>query len=94
MKHILNRVIASLFLPVLVLAVAGSAPATAGSAPDVAKPLKIRFTLAWLAQSTHGPCFLALVVGYYQAVGLAGPLDWGRAPPCAVRPTLGGAAAG
>lgn len=85
MRHILNRVISSLFLPVLVLAVAGSASAA------TTKPVKIRFTLDWVAQSTHGPFFIALFEGYYKAEGLDVTMDAGKGSADAVRRIVGGA---
>jgi NitT/TauT family transport system substrate-binding protein len=52
---------------------------------------KIRFTLDWVAQSTHGPFFVALYQGYYKAEGLDVTMDAGKGSADAVRRIVSGA---
>jgi len=73
-----------------VLAVFALALAAAGGA-SAAEPVKIRFTLDWIPQSTHGPFFVALYEGYYKAEGLDVTLDAGKGSADAVRRIVSGA---
>jgi NitT/TauT family transport system substrate-binding protein len=46
---------------------------------------KVRFTLDWIPGSTHGPFFIALYKGYYQAEGLDVTIDRGKGSAEVVR---------
>lgn len=52
---------------------------------------KIRFTLDWIPQSTHGPFLVALYAGYYKAEGLDVTFDPGKGSADAVRRIVSGA---
>ena len=77
----ISRILATLVIA-LVMSAAGAA-----SAANV----KVRFTLDWVAQSTHGPFFVALYEGYYKAEGLDVTLDAGKGSADAVRRIVSGA---
>ena len=51
---------------------------------------KIRLTLDWVAQGTHGPWFIAQYQGYYKAEGLSVKIDAGRGSADAVRKLVAG----
>lgn len=51
---------------------------------------KIRFTLDWIPQSTHGLFFIALYDGFYKAEGLDVTLDPGKGSADAVRRIVSG----
>lgn len=52
---------------------------------------KIRFTLDWIPQSTHGMFFIALQQGFYKAEGLDVSMDPGKGSADAVRRVVSGA---
>ena len=51
---------------------------------------KIRLTLDWVAQSTHGPWFIAQYEGYFKEEGLSVKIDAGRGSADAVRKLVAG----
>ncbi len=51
---------------------------------------KIRLTLDWVAQGTHGPWFIAQYEGYFKAEGLSVKIDAGRGSADAVRKLVAG----
>lgn len=59
--------------------------------PASAADVKIRFTLDWIPQSTHGPLFIALQEGYYKAEGLDVTMDAGKGSMDATRRIVSGA---
>lgn len=84
MKHRPGAVLR--FLATLVIALMMSAGGAAA-----AENVKVRFTLDWVAQSTHGPFFVALYEGYYKAEGLDVTMDAGKGSADAVRRIVSGA---
>jgi len=74
-----------------VLLAASALALAAGSGAWAAEPVKIRFTLDWIPQSTHGPFFVALYAGYYKAEGLDVTMDPGKGSADAVRRIVSGA---
>lgn len=75
---------ATILLCIFTLAVGTT---TSASAENV----KIRFTLDWLPQSTHGPFFIALYKGYYKREGLDVSIDEGKGSGDAVTRIVSGA---
>ena len=61
----------------------------AGSFAASAKT-KIRLTLDWVPQSTHGPSFIAQYEGYFKAEGLDVKIDAGKGSADAVRKLVAG----
>ncbi len=51
---------------------------------------KIRLTLDWVPQSTHGPSFIAQYEGYFKAEGLDVKIDAGKGSADAVRKLVAG----
>jgi len=51
---------------------------------------KIRLTLDWVPQSTHGPSFIAKYQGYFKAEGLDVSIDAGKGSADAVRKLVAG----
>jgi NitT/TauT family transport system substrate-binding protein len=51
---------------------------------------KIRLTLDWVPQSTHGPSFIALYEGYFKKEGLDVKIDAGKGSADAVRKLVAG----
>ena len=71
-------------------AIALALAAVIAAAPASAET-KIRFTLDWIPQSTHGLFFLALYDGFYKAEGLDVTFDPGKGSADAVRRIVSGA---
>jgi NitT/TauT family transport system substrate-binding protein len=72
------------------LLVTGTALALlAGSATAIAAT-KVRLTLDWVPQSTHGPSFIAKYQGYFAAEGLDVHIDAGKGSADAVRKLVSG----
>ena len=72
------------------LLVTGAALALlAGSATAIAAT-KVRLTLDWVPQSTHGPSFIAKYQGYFAAEGLDVSIDAGKGSADAVRKLVSG----
>jgi NitT/TauT family transport system substrate-binding protein len=61
------------------------------AALPAAAQTKIRFTLDWIPQSTHGPFLIALYEGYYKDEGLDVTFDPGKGSADAVRRIVSGA---
>jgi NitT/TauT family transport system substrate-binding protein len=61
----------------------------AGSAVANAQT-KVRLTLDWVPQSTHGPSFIAQYQGYFKAEGLDVKIDAGKGSADAVRKLVSG----
>ena len=61
------------------------------SMPSSAAELKVRFTLDWIPQSSHGLFFIALYDGFYKAEGLDVTFDPGKGSADAVRRIVSGA---
>jgi NitT/TauT family transport system substrate-binding protein len=61
----------------------------AGSLAASAKT-KVRLTLDWVPQSTHGPSFIAQYEGYFKAEGLDVKIDAGKGSADAVRKLVAG----
>ncbi len=51
---------------------------------------KVRLTLDWVPQSTHGPSFIAQYEGYFEAEGLDVKIDAGKGSADAVRKLVSG----
>lgn len=81
-KFFMVPTVLATLLAVLAIPVAG---------PALAKNVKVRFTLDWVPQSTHGPFFVALMEGYYKAEGLDVTMDAGKGSADAVRRIVSGA---
>ncbi|MCY4548767.1 MAG: ABC transporter substrate-binding protein [Defluviicoccus sp.] len=73
----------------LALAAAVSAAVVLGSVSAQAAT-KIRLTLDWIPQSTHGLIFIAQYEGYYKAEGLEVKIDAGRGSADAVKKLVSG----
>ena len=66
----------------------GVALTVAGSM--AAAETKVRLTLDWVPQSTHGPSFIAQYEGYFKAEGLDVKIDAGKGSADAVRKLVAG----
>lgn len=69
---------------------AAVAAATALSATAASADTKVRVTLDWVPQSTHGPTFIAQYEGYFKAEGLDVKIDPGKGSADAVRKLVAG----
>ncbi len=69
---------------------AAFAAALATGVPTASAATKIRLTLDWIPQSTHGLVFIAQYEGYYKAEGLDVKIDAGRGSADAVRKLVSG----
>ena len=69
---------------------AGAAIAIIAGAATVEAATKIRLTLDWVPQSTHGPSFIAQYEGYFKAEGLDVKIDAGKGSADAVRKLVAG----
>jgi len=63
----------------------------AAAGPAAADDVKIRFTLDWVPQASHGLFFIALQDGYYKAEGLDVQIDPGKGSADAVQRIVSGA---
>ena len=61
------------------------------SVPSFAAEVKVRFTLDWIPQSSHGLFFIALYDGFYKAEGIDVTFDPGKGSADAVRRIVSGA---
>lgn len=73
------------------IATAAVALVALATSPVAAQDVKVRFTLDWIPQSTHGPFFIALQEGYYKAEGLNVTMDAGKGSMDATRRIVSGA---
>lgn len=71
------------------VALAVAAAALCAALPAGAQT-KVRFTLDWIPQSTHGPFLVALYEGYYKEEGLDVTFDPGKGSADAVRRIVSG----
>jgi len=69
---------------------AGAALGLLAGAATVQAATKIRLTLDWVPQSTHGPSFIALYQGYFAKEGLDVKIDPGKGSADAVRKLVAG----
>ncbi len=61
-----------------------------GASMDASADTRIRLTLDWVPQSTHGPTFIAQYEGYFKAEGLSVKIDAGKGSADAVRKLVAG----
>lgn len=70
--------------------IAGAAAGLLASAATASAETKVRLTLDWVPQSTHGPSFIAQYEGYFKAEGLDVRIDAGKGSADAVRKLVAG----
>jgi NitT/TauT family transport system substrate-binding protein len=78
-NHMLKRIL-----------IAGAALGLLAGAATAEAATKIRLTLDWVPQSTHGPSFIALYQGYFAKEGLDVHIDPGKGSADAVRKLVAG----
>ena len=69
---------------------AGAAIGLLTNAATAYADTKVRLTLDWVPQSTHGPSFIAKYQGYFKAEGLDVKIDAGKGSADAVRKLVAG----
>ena len=69
---------------------AGVAAGLLAGAATASAQTKVRVTLDWVPQSTHGPSFIAQYEGYFKAEGLDVRIDAGKGSADAVRKLVAG----
>ena len=70
--------------------IAGAAAGLLAGAATASAQTKVRVTLDWVPQSTHGPSFIAQYEGYFKAEGLDVKIDAGKGSADAVRKLVAG----
>ena len=70
--------------------IAGVAAGLLAGAATASAQTKVRLTLDWVPQSTHGPSFIAQYEGYFKAEGLDVKIDAGKGSADAVRKLVAG----